>query len=240
MRFSREFQGALNRHSGRVRATEHAPRVRCQFLERRHGLADIVDAKQLEQSAASLSIRSESPRPPGSENVRWRVVDRFGGESALRSWRCHRCPEVCTMSLSLTKVQVVDAGKRWRGRAEFLVVAKIGSCRVGRWRSFSDFKRLAQTLWDVDDRLSRIAGGVSLFVNAQRSWACVRRRQHCFRNLDVDYLTIKAFLLERFLHDALYEAPTAEVFNEFLDIRPAPAALVSFASSGSPSLPRAS
>ena len=67
-------------------------------------------------------------------------------------------------------------------------------------------------------------------------WACVRRRQHCFRNLDVDYLTIKAFLLERFLHDALYEAPTAEVFNEFLDIRPAPAAQVSFASS--PSLPR--
>ena len=105
-----------------------------------------------------------------------------------------------------------------------------------RWRSFSDFKRLAQTLWDVDERLSRIAGGVSLFVNAQRSWACVRRRQHCFRNLDVDYLTIKAFLLERFLHDALYEAPTAEVFNEFLDIRPAPAAQVSFASS--PSLPR--
>jgi hypothetical protein len=95
---------------------------------------------------------------------------------------------------------------------------------------------VAQTLWDVDDRLSRIAGGVSLFVNAQRSWACVRRRQHCFRNLDVDYLTIKAFLLERFLHDALYEAPTAEVFNEFLDIRPAPAAQVSFASS--PSLPR--
>ena len=81
-----------------------------------------------------------------------------------------------------------------------------------------------------------LAGGVSLFVNAQRSWACVRRRQHCFRNLDVDYLTIKAFLLERFLHDALYEAPTAEVFNEFLDIRPAPAAQVSFASS--PSLPR--
>jgi len=33
-------------------------------------------AKQLEQSAASLSIRSESPRPPGSENVRWRVVNR--------------------------------------------------------------------------------------------------------------------------------------------------------------------
>ena len=85
--------------------------------------------------------------------------------------------------------------------------------------------------------MSRIAGGVSLFVNAQRSWACVRRRQHCFRNLDVDYLTIKAFLLERFLHDALYEAPTAEVFNEFLDIRPAPAAQVSFASS--PSLPAA-
>ena len=87
-------------------------------------------------------------------------------------------------------------------------------------------------------RTSDLASYAVRLVNAQRSWSCVRRRQHCFRNLDVDYLTIKAFLLERFLHDALYEAPTAEVFNEFLDIRPAPAPLVSFASSGSPSLPR--
>lgn len=198
-------------------------------------------AKRLEQSAASLRIADSSPRPPGSEHVRWRVSNSFGGESALRSWQCHRCPEVCTMSLSLTKLQTVDAG-RWRGHAEFLVVAKIGSCKVGRWRSFSDFKRLARTLWTIDARLSRLAGGMSRFVNAQHSWACVRRRQHCFRNLDVEYLTIKAFLLERFLHDALYEAPTAEVFNEFLEIKPARAAaapaLVSFASSRSPSLSR--
>ena len=116
---------------------------------------------------------------------------------------------------------IEQASRRWRG---------------GRRDDSARTRRKILISTQVDDRLSRIAGGVSLFVNAQRSWACVRRRQHCFRNLDVDYLTIKAFLLERFLHDALYEAPTAEVFNEFLDIRPAPAAQVSFASS--PSLPR--
>ena len=59
------------------------------------------------------------------------------------------------------------------------------------------------------------AGGVSLFV--ERPGVGLRRRQHCFRNLDVDYLTIKAFLLERF-RPSLYEAPTAEVFNEFLSL----------------------
>ena len=74
-------------------------------------------AKRLEQSAASLRIADSSPRPPGSEHVRWRVSNSFGGESALRSWQCHRCPEVCTMSLSLTKLQTVDAG-RWRGHAD--------------------------------------------------------------------------------------------------------------------------
>ena len=78
---------------------------------------------------------------------------------------------------------------------------------------------------------------IKTLVDATESFKTLR---NVFLNNQVDYLTIKAFLLERFLHDALYEAPTAEVFNEFLDIKPAPAPLVSFASSGSPSLPRAS
>ena len=75
---------------------------------------------------------------------------------------------------------------------------------------------------------------IKTLVDATESFKTLR---NVFLNNQVDYLTIKAFLLERFLHDALYEAPTAEVFNTFLDIRPAPAAQVSFASSPS-SLPR--
>ena len=60
-----------------------------------------------------------------------------------------------------------------------------------------------------------------VFENADRSWKCVRRRQSALRNLDPNYLSLKAFLLERFLLDVLYEAPVPGIFSDFLDIAPA-------------------
>ena len=42
-RCSRESQMALNPRCGRVRTAEHAPRDRFYLLERRHGLAEIVE-----------------------------------------------------------------------------------------------------------------------------------------------------------------------------------------------------
>ena len=40
---SRELQGNLNPFCERVRATEHAPRGPFDILERRHGLAEVVE-----------------------------------------------------------------------------------------------------------------------------------------------------------------------------------------------------
>jgi len=110
-------------------------------------------------------------------------------------------------------------------------VAKIGSVRFGVWRTFSDFQTFAGTLRTVDDRVHGLSG-VPVFANAKRSWKCVRRRQHFCRNLDRVYLTEKAFLLERFLHDALYEAPAIDIFADFLEIREGAAAVVSLESMG--------
>ena len=42
-RASRVSQFVLNPHCDRVRATEYAPRDPFQFLERRHGLAELVE-----------------------------------------------------------------------------------------------------------------------------------------------------------------------------------------------------
>ena len=42
-RGSRVLQGSLNSFCDRVRAAEHAPRDPFRVLERRHGLADIVE-----------------------------------------------------------------------------------------------------------------------------------------------------------------------------------------------------
>ena len=41
----RVLQRILNPHCGRVRATEHAPRDPRRVLERRHGLAEIVERR---------------------------------------------------------------------------------------------------------------------------------------------------------------------------------------------------
>ena len=42
-RGSRDSQGPLHIHYDRVRATKHAPRDPFSVLERRHGLAEIVE-----------------------------------------------------------------------------------------------------------------------------------------------------------------------------------------------------
>ena len=41
----RVSQGVFNAHCGRVRATQHTPRGPFQFLEPRHGIAEIVERR---------------------------------------------------------------------------------------------------------------------------------------------------------------------------------------------------
>ena len=56
------------------------------------------------------------------------------------------------------------------------------------------------------------------YQNTLWSWRCLRRRQRWFRCLDKDYLALKCFLLERFLHDAVFESSSSKIFAEFLEI----------------------
>jgi len=171
--------------------------------------------KQLQSlSASRASLAEAEPRPPGTADVRWRAQNPFGASSAQRSWHCACCEQVTNMSISIPQFQV--RGKR----AEFLVVAKIGSVRFGLWRTFSAFHRLADGIRHFDDHYHRLAGGTdSMFSNTMVSWLCLRRRQRWFRCLERDYLGVKCFLLERFLHDALFEAPHANIFSDFLEIK---------------------
>ena len=53
-RGSRVFQDARESSRGRVRTAEHAPRGPCRGLERRHGLADIVER--------GVGVQVERPR----------------------------------------------------------------------------------------------------------------------------------------------------------------------------------
>jgi hypothetical protein len=108
----------------------------------------------------------------------------------------------------LPKFQIVRSGSDTR--AEYLVVARLGSVTFGLWRRYSDFQKLADKIHRDFDKAD--------YQNTRWSWRCLRRRQRWFRCLDADYLTIKCFLLERFLHDAVFESENVEVFADFLEI----------------------
>ena len=55
-----------------------------------------------------------------------------------------------------------------------------------------------------------------LLPNALCSWRLLKRRKSWFRCLDSSYLSLKVFLLERFLHDVLFESRTPEVLRDFV------------------------
>lgn len=52
--------------------------------------------------------------------------------------------------------------------------------------------------------------------NAVTSWRLLKKRQRWFRCLDAGYLSLKVFLLERFLHDILFESSSPEVLADFI------------------------
>ena len=100
--------------------------------------------------------------------------------------------------------------------AEFLVVVSLQGVHhnyvtFGVWRRHSCFEALSKAIQSVDCGTS--------FKNATLSWQCFVSRKRWFRCLDIDYLALKCFLLERFLHDVLFESSTAGTISEFLDLQ---------------------
>ena len=110
----------------------------------------------------------------------------------------------------IPKFQIVKRDGE-RPHAEFLVVARLGAVTFGLWRRYSHFERLNQKVCE--------SFPVSDYQNTHWSWRCLRRRQRWFRCLDQEYLALKCFLLERFLHDLVFEAASSAVFAEFLELQ---------------------
>lgn len=102
--------------------------------------------------------------------------------------------------------------------AEFLVVVSLGGSHstmtFGVWRRHSDFSKLAMEIYDLDLK-SRQANS---FKNALLSWQCLLHRKRWFRCLDKDYLALKCFLLERFMHDVLFESQSPGLISGFLEL----------------------
>lgn len=114
--------------------------------------------------------------------------------------------------------------------AQYLVIFCEGNFRdtVGVWKRYSDFEKLSQRVTRGTENCTSHFAGINplaitedhhdgdLLPNAVTSWKLLKKRQRWFRCLDAGYLSLKAFLLERFLHDILFESSTPDILREFI------------------------
>jgi hypothetical protein len=101
--------------------------------------------------------------------------------------------------------------------AEFLIVVSLNSpdsLKFGVWRRHSDFCSLVRTMRQDSLR----CGNRDLYKNSLLSWECVLQRKRWYKCLNKEYLEIKCFLLERVIHDFLFESSSPSSLFAFLGL----------------------
>ena len=118
-------------------------------------------------------------------------------------------------AICIPKFQIVrnakDGPKRGEQHAEFLVVVELGAFTFGVWRRYTDFVYLAESIMATDEQRA-------VYPNSIFSWQCLRFRKRWYKCLDKDYLTVKCFLLERFLHDLVCESTNPTTIFDFIGV----------------------
>jgi len=121
---------------------------------------------------------------------------------------------ISCITLQIPRFRIIK-NKNNQEYAEYLVVIVLGgysSVKFGLWRRYSDFKNLAAKIehYHNDD--------ICNYSNSLLSWKCLLQRKRWYKSFDQEYLGFKCFLLERFLHDILFESCTSTIISDFLDI----------------------
>ena len=122
---------------------------------------------------------------------------------------------VSSITLQIPRFRVIQNRKDDNTYAEYLVVITLGGynkVKFGIWRRFSDFNDLAKKVEE------NFKDNICNYSNSILSWKCIIQRKRWYRCLDKEYLGFKCFLLERFLHDILFESNTSTIISEFLAI----------------------
>ena len=168
-----------------------------------------VARKQHQQHPQQLFSVATSSVRAGRAELLLREQSPFG-TSVTKSWQCECCGELTSIMIRIPKFQIVRTGDR-DVHAEYLVVCRLGAVTFGLWRRYSHFQDLAEAIATKEHAVD--------YQNTLWSWRCLRRRQRWFRCLDKDYLALKCFLLERFLHDAVFESSSSTLFVDFLELK---------------------
>mmetsp|Transcript_12994 Transcript_12994/g.30237 ORF Transcript_12994/g.30237 Transcript_12994/m.30237 type:complete len:103 (+) Transcript_12994:1586-1894(+) len=98
---------------------------------------------------------------------------------------------------------------------------------MGVWKRYSDFVELSRKVMEAHISCASVLASMSpLSVtkeqdvehlpNAIMSWRLLKKRQRWYRCLDAGYLSLKVFLLERFLHDILFESSSPKMLRDFV------------------------
>ena len=129
---------------------------------------------------------------------------------------------VTTVNISIASYRVVES-KRHGRYAQFHVIYREGNMRdtIGVWKRYRDFENLANKLADDCEGCSMlhhhtIQREVEHLPNAITSWRLMKKRKRWYRCLDAGYLSLKVFLLERFLHDVLFESSSPHLLRDFV------------------------
>jgi hypothetical protein len=137
---------------------------------------------------------------------------------------------VYTINISIASYRVVESAKHGK-YAQFLVIYREGSIRdtVGIWKRYRDFEELAHKVTQSHEGCAAVLANISpLSVaeepetehlpNAITSWRLLKKRKRWYRCLDAGYLSLKVFLLERFLHDILFESSNPHLLRNFVGV----------------------
>lgn len=136
-----------------------------------------------------------------------------------------------TVSISIASYRVVESKKLGK-YAQYLVIFCDGNFRntVGVWKRYSDFSELSRKVTHGhSESCAAVVTGlnplsvtddhdVEILPNAITSWKLLKKRQRWYRCLDAGYLSLKVFLLERFLHDILFESSNPQILRDFVGI----------------------
>lgn len=170
------------------------------------------EASEIDYKTPVVSSNKSIDKTECPHDVMYRGKPPFSN-SVTKSFTGHT---VSSMTLQLPYYRIVRDchGKLF---AEYLVQVSLGgrgSVTFGVWKRHSEFTQLATVVTQVDLRAAK----PNTFKNALLSWQCVLQRKRWYKSLDTEYLALKCFLLERFMQDLLFEAPTAALICDFLGL----------------------
>lgn len=184
-----------------------------------------------ESGDSNTMQRARGTGSDGDLNVLLRGPNAFG-TTVSKSFVRNSVPGgpvvVDTVNISIASYRVVES-RKYGKYAQFLVIYREGSIRdtVGVWKRYRHFEELANKVTHAHEGCAAVIASVSpLHVteepetehlpNAITSWRLLKKRKRWYRCLDAGYLSLKVFLLERFLHDILFESSSPQLLRDFV------------------------